>query len=90
MTVPFLCETGSKTSTAIHAIQGSGLTSPMANQVVEVEGIVVGSFQASSQLNGFYLQEPDATWDADAQTSEGVFIFDPARRCPSPSAIASA
>jgi predicted extracellular nuclease len=77
VTVPFLCETGAKTSTAIHAIQGSGLSSPLANQIVEVEGIVVGSFQASSQLNGFYLQEPDATWDADTQTSEGVFVFDP-------------
>ena len=75
--VPFLCETNVKTSTPIHAIQGPGLTSPLANQVVEVEGIVVGSFQASSQLNGFYLQEPDASWDADAQTSEGIFVFDP-------------
>ena len=80
--VPFVCETTVKTSTPIHAIQGSGSSSPLANQVVEVEGIVVGSFQASSQLNGFYLQEPDATWDADAQTSEGIFVFDPGAPVP--------
>ena len=62
--VPFICEAGTKTSTPIHAIQGPGASSPMAGQVVEVEGIVVGSFRASGQLGGFYLQEPDATWDA--------------------------
>ncbi|HUK32292.1 MAG TPA: hypothetical protein VLV86_00190, partial [Vicinamibacterales bacterium] len=75
--VPFLCEGPIKTSTPIHAIQGSGPTSPLAGQTVEVEGIVVGSFRGSSQLNGFYLQEPDVTWDADPLTSEGIFVFDP-------------
>ncbi|MGC4080872.1 MAG: ExeM/NucH family extracellular endonuclease [Vicinamibacterales bacterium] len=73
---PVVCETGPKTSTAIHTIQGSSLTSSMAGQIVEVEGIVVGSFRSSSQLQGFYLQEPDATWDGDPATSEGIFIFD--------------
>ena len=48
VTVPFLCETSAKTSAPIHAIQGAGLSSPLANQVVEVEGIVVGSFQSSA------------------------------------------
>ena len=48
----------------------------MVGQTVEVEGIVVGDFQASTQLRGFYLQEPDATWDSDPTTSEGIFIFD--------------
>jgi predicted extracellular nuclease len=76
VTVPFICETGIKTSTAIHTIQGSGTVSPMAGQTVDVEGVVVGNFRLSTQLNGFYLQEPDATWDSDPLTSEGIFIFD--------------
>jgi len=71
-----LCESGSKTSTAIHTIQGTGATSLLAGQTVEVEGIVVGDFQLSTQVKGFYLQEPDATWDADPLTSEGLFVFD--------------
>ncbi len=74
--ISFACESGTKTSTAIHTIQGAGATSGMQGQAVEVEGIVVGSFQASTQLSGFYLQEPDATWDTDPTTSEGIFIFD--------------
>ena len=73
----FACETGVKTTTAIHTIQGTANTSPLAGQTVEVEGIVVGSFQASSQLNGFYLQEPDSSWDGNDHTSEGIFVFDP-------------
>ena len=76
VSITFACESGTKTSTAIHTIQGTGAASPLAGQTVEVEGIVVGDFQASTQLKGFYLQEPDATWDADPLTSEGVFIFD--------------
>src|SRR5215470_9134457 len=77
VTAPFLCESGVKTSTAIHTIQGAGATSPMTGQTVDVEGIVVGSFRSSStQLGGFYLQEPDVSWDSDQSTSEGIFIFD--------------
>ncbi len=76
VTTPFVCEGPVKTSTAIHTIQGSGAASPLAGQTVEVEGIVVGSFRTAARLNGFYLQEPDATWDADPLTSEGVFVFD--------------
>jgi len=48
----------------------------LIGQAVEVEGIVVGAFQGTTQLHGFYLQEPDSTWDGDPLTSEGVFIFD--------------
>ena len=76
VTAPFFCETGTKTSTPIHVIQGSGATSSMVGQSVDVEGIVVGSFDTSRQLNGFFLQEPDATWDSDPATSEGIFVFD--------------
>jgi predicted extracellular nuclease len=74
--IAFACESGAKTSTPIHTVQGSGATSALTGQVVEVEGIVVGAFQSTTQLRGFYLQEPDSTWDADPLTSEGVFVFD--------------
>jgi hypothetical protein len=63
--------------TAIHTIQGTGLTSAMVGTVVEIEGIVVGSYQSTTTgESGFFLQEPDADWDADPNTSEGIFIFD--------------
>jgi len=75
--IALTCEAGIKTSTAIHTIQGSGAQSPLAvGTAVEVEGVVVANFRSTTQLKGFYLQEPDATWDADPTTSEGVFVFD--------------
>lgn len=74
--IAFACETGVKTSTAIHTIQGAGAASPIAGQVVEAEGVVTASFQGAGQFRGFYLQEPDATWDSNPATSEAVFIFD--------------
>ncbi len=40
-----------------------------------MEGIVVGAFQGSAKLGGFYLQEDVATWDNDPTTSEGIFVF---------------
>lgn len=65
-------------ATAIHAIQGSGLTSPLVGQTVEVEGVVTGDFQTVTQLSGFFIQAPDAEWDADPLTSEGIFVYDSA------------
>ena len=61
------------TLTPIHTIQGSGTTSPLATQVVTTRGIVTGIKAGSS--GGFFLQEPDATIDADPNTSEGIFVF---------------
>jgi uncharacterized protein len=61
--------------TRISAIQGSGAASPLVNTVVTVEAIVVGDFQGSTGLSGFYLQEEDADADGDATTSEGLFVF---------------
>jgi hypothetical protein len=63
------------TATPIHAVQGSGATSALVGQVVDLEGIVVGAFQGAAQLNGFYLEEPMETQDGDPQTSEGIFVF---------------
>lgn len=64
----------------ISNIQGSGAASTRVGQTVTIEAVVTGDFQddadASRNLQGFYVQEEDADWDADASTSEGIFIFD--------------
>jgi hypothetical protein len=62
-------------ATPIHVIQGAGSVSPLAGEIVDIEGLVVGAFQGSSFLNGFYLQEPPATDDGNPATSEGIFVF---------------
>ena len=62
-------------ATKISAIQGAGLTSGRTGEVVTIEAIVVGDFQGSTRLGGFFVQEEDADADGDALTSEGLFIF---------------
>ncbi len=61
----------------IHEVQGDSGDSPLLNQTVTVEAIVVGDYQAtgSGQLAGFFIQEEDADVDNDADTSEGLFVF---------------
>ncbi len=44
-------------ATAIHDIQGNGLTSPLVGTARSIEGIVVGDFQGPGQFSGFYVQE---------------------------------
>ena len=66
----------------IHDVQGNGADSPMVGSTVTIEAVVVGDFQNNGKpdngdLNGFYLQEEDADADSDANTSEGIFIYDP-------------
>src|SRR4029077_8816905 len=58
------------TLTPIHTIQGNGSTSPLVNTAVITSGIVTGL-----KSNGFFIQEADATIDADPNTSEGIFVF---------------
>ena len=58
----------------IHDVQGNGAATPIPGATVAVEGVVVGDFQASSQLGGFFLQEEDVDADADPNTSEGIFV----------------
>lgn len=70
---PFVC---GATATLIHAIQGAGMASPLVNQVVEIEGVVVGAYQGATGLRGFFVQEEDNEADGDATTSEGMFVFD--------------
>ncbi len=64
-------------ATPIHAIQGDGASSPLAGDVVVVEGIVVGDYQQPGGFGGFYVQEEDSDADADPATSEGIFVFAP-------------
>ena len=61
---------GSARLVSIHTIQGSGSTSPLVGQSVTTTGIVT-----ALRSNGFFLQTPDATTDADPNTSEGIFVF---------------
>ncbi len=61
--------------TRIYSVQGSGLTSPLVGTVVSTEGVIVGDYEGTGSLDGFYLQ--DATGDADPATSDGIFVFTP-------------
>ena len=63
------------TAATIMQIQGSGSASPLAGARVETSGVVVADFQSASRLNGFFLQDP--LGDADASTSDGLFVFAP-------------
>ena len=57
--------------TPIHDIQGPGTSSPIVGASVTTRGIVT----AVKFNNGFFIQEPDASVDADPATSEGIFVF---------------
>ena len=56
--------------THIHDIQGHESMSPLANQLVSTEGIVT-----ARRSNGFFIQDLEANYDVDVNTSEGVFVF---------------
>lgn len=62
-------------ATLISAIQGDRDVSPLVGMAVELEAIVVGDFQGSDQLSGFYLQEEVSDQDGSESTSEGLFVF---------------
>ena len=64
------CTVAVSVFTPIHAIQGSGTTSPLNNAVITTRGIVTGV-----KSNGFFIQAPESEYDADPNTSEGVFVF---------------
>lgn len=61
--------------TPIYEIQGSGDTSSLVGQTVTTQGIVVGDFQGSDELRGFFIQDP--TGDSNTATSDGIFVFVP-------------
>ena len=58
----------------IHDVQGNGVATSLSGTVT-VQAIVTASFQASTQKQGFFLQEEDVDADADPMTSEGIFVF---------------
>ena len=55
---------------AIHDIQGNGAASPFNGSPVSTRGIVT-----LLKADGYFLQEPDGSVDADPNTSEGIFVF---------------
>lgn len=55
---------------AIHDIQGASHNSAYVGQEVTTNGIVTGV-----DTNGYYIEAPDAQWDSNAATSEGIFVF---------------
>jgi predicted extracellular nuclease len=56
----------------IYDIQGSGDSAAVTGNVT-TQGVVVGDFEGSSGIGGFYLQA--ATGDGDPATSDGIFVF---------------
>jgi hypothetical protein len=56
--------------TPIHDIQGPGAASPIVGTVIITRGIVTGI-----KSNAFFIQEPDASVDGLAETSEGIQVF---------------
>ncbi|MFL6333298.1 MAG: hypothetical protein ACJ754_08165 [Pyrinomonadaceae bacterium] len=67
------------TLTPIHDIQGNGTASPIAGQTVSTTGIVTllktGSNAGNGAASGFFLQDEEGNYDADPNTSEGIFVF---------------
>ncbi len=63
-----------QSATFISAIQGNGSASPLTGSITHVEAIVSGDFQDGAKLNGFFVQQADNEADADAATSEGLFV----------------
>lgn len=62
---------------SIAEVQGAGDSSPLVNQSVIVEGIVVADFQndAEGELGGFFIQAADNETDGDPLTSEGLYVY---------------
>lgn len=59
-------------ATAISAIQGSGLASPLLGQVVQIEAVVTDVMPG---LQGYTVQAVGAEQDSDPATSEGLFVY---------------
>ncbi|MCP4104746.1 MAG: ExeM/NucH family extracellular endonuclease [Desulfobacteraceae bacterium] len=70
-----IMQTECNASSPIHTIQGNGAESPVAGQICTVKGVVVGDFQETGKLSGFFVQQEDAYTDSDNATSEGIFVF---------------
>lgn len=55
-------------TTPIHAIQGSGASSPLVGQKITTQGVVTKVINS-----GFFMQ--DETPDSDLTTSEGIYVY---------------
>lgn len=61
-------------ASTIGSIQGNGAATDVPpDEVVQVEGTVIGDFQTGG-FNGYYLQDQG---DGDAATSDGIFVYAP-------------
>ena len=60
---------------SIYGIQGAGSSSPFVGQTVKTQGVVVGSFLGSDQLNGFFIQDNTNANDPTLTgASNGIFV----------------
>ncbi|MGG4458550.1 chitobiase/beta-hexosaminidase C-terminal domain-containing protein [Brevibacillus porteri] len=65
-----------KENIRIHDIQGTSHRSTMADGTVNnVPGIVTAIVRSGSNVQGFYMQDPQP--DADPFTSEGIYVYEP-------------
>ncbi|MFF2531723.1 chitobiase/beta-hexosaminidase C-terminal domain-containing protein [Brevibacillus sp. NPDC058079] len=65
-----------KENVRIHDIQGTSHRSEMADGTVNnVPGIVTAIVRSGSNVQGFYMQDPQP--DADPFTSEGIYVYEP-------------
>jgi predicted extracellular nuclease len=69
------CPSAAVAPIGISSVQGRDSQSALKGQTVAVRGVVVGDFQLSTQLNGFFVQQ--VVPDGDVQTSEGLFVYAP-------------
>lgn len=62
---------GAQAPVAIHTIMTNLPNSPLLGQAVSVSGVVVGVLGSG----GFYLTGPNAAWDTNPATAEGIEIY---------------
>jgi uncharacterized protein len=81
-----LCEVGAEDLTAINQIQGPGDATPIPGASVTTRGVVTADFTSGGAsglpnnqgLRGSFMEAIAADRDADPQTSEGIFVSEPA------------
>ncbi|MDQ3766900.1 MAG: lamin tail domain-containing protein, partial [Actinomycetota bacterium] len=79
-----LCDVDEPDLTAINEIQGDGQQTPISGQSVITRGVVTADFTSGGAsgipqnqgLRGFFMEAIAPDRDGDADTSEGLFVFD--------------
>lgn len=61
--------------TPICQIQGNGISSPFDGQTVTTTGVVTALYSGTGTLQGYFIEDPNC--DANAATSNGLFVYDP-------------